>query len=83
MKESAFKKNLSQSLSEKMSWLRALSRGCRRWRWCCELAERAFETGGGAGWAAAAAALPVLLSGGNAFCRERVPVLVARALEVL
>ena len=44
------------SLQVRMSWLRALSKGRRRWRWCCgpgrwrcELAERTFKTGGGAG----------------------------------
>ena len=43
-------------LQIRMSWLRALSKGCRCWCWCCgpgcwccELAERAFKTGGGAG----------------------------------
>ena len=48
--------------------LRALSKGCRRWCWCCgpgcwccELAERAFKTGGGAG--RVLAPLPVLSAG--------------------
>ena len=41
-------------LQIRMSWLRAVSKGCRCWCcgpgcWCCELAERAFKTGGGAG----------------------------------
>ena len=36
-------------LQTQMSWLRALSRGCRCcgpgcWCWCCDLAEHAFET---------------------------------------
>ena len=42
-------------LQIRMSWLRALSKGCRCWCWCCgpgcwccELAERAFKAGGGA-----------------------------------
>ena len=51
-------------LQIRMSWLRALSKGCRCWccgpgRWCCELAERAFKTGGGAG--RVLAPLPVFL----------------------
>ena len=40
-------------LQIRMSWLRALSKGCRCW--CCELAERAFKTGGGP-WSGAGAA---------------------------
>ena len=39
-------------LQIRMSWLRALSKGCRCWcwccgpgGWCCELAENAFKTG--------------------------------------
>ena len=56
-------------LQIRMSWLRALSKGCRCWcwccgpgRWCCELAERAFKTGGGAG--------RVLVSADCARCRK-------------
>ena len=56
-------------LQIKMSWLRALSKGCRCWCWCCgpgcwccELAERAFKTGGGAG--------RVLVSADCARCRK-------------
>ena len=70
-------------LQIRMSWLCALSRGCwcwcwccgpGCWRWCCELAEHAFETGGGAG--RALVPLPAL-SAGYAHCRGRVPVLVS------
>ena len=56
-------------LQIRMSWLRALSKGCRCWCWCCGpgcwccvLAERAFKTGGGAG--------RVLVSADCARCRK-------------
>ena len=62
-------------LQIRMSWLRALLKGCRCW--CCELAERAFKTGGGAG--RVLAPLPVL-SAGKA--RRRWCQLVVRAVEV-
>ena len=71
-------------LQIKMSWLRALSKGCRCWcwccgpgRWCCELAERAFMTGGGAG--RALAPLPVLSAGEahRCWCQQ-----IVRAVEV-
>ena len=68
-------------LQIRMSWLRALSKGCRCWRWCCglgccELAERTFKIGGGSG--RALAPLPVL-SAGKA--RRRWCQLVLRAVE--
>ena len=68
-------------LQIRMSWLRALSKGCRCWccgpgRWCCELAERAFKTGGGAG--RALAPLPVLSAGKAHRCWCQ---LIARAVE--
>ena len=62
-------------LQIRMSWLRALLKGCRCW--CCELAERAFKTGGGAD--RVLAPLPVL-SAGKA--RRRWCQLVVRAVEV-
>ena len=56
-------------LQIRMSWLRALSKGCRCWCWCCgpgcwccELAERAFKTGGGS--------VRVLVSADCARCRK-------------
>ena len=65
-------------LQIRMSWLRALSKGCRCWCWCCgpgcwccELAERAFKTGGGAG--------RVLVSADCARCRK----LAAQAAYIL
>ena len=65
-------------LQIRMSWLRALSKGCRCWCWCCgpgcwccELAERAFKTGGGAGRA--------LVSADCARCRK----LAAQAAYIL
>ena len=66
-------------LQIRMSWLRALSRGCRCWcwccgpgRWCCELAERVQD--GRRRWSGAGAAAsvvswqsaPVLVSAGCA-----------------
>ena len=61
-------------LQIRMSWLRALSKGCR----CCgELAERAFKTGGGAG--RALAPLPVLSAGKVRRCWCQ---LIVRAVEV-
>ena len=55
-------------LQIRMSWLRAHSKGCRCWCWCCgpgcwccELAERTFKTGGGAG--RVLVPLPVLSAG--------------------
>ena len=71
-------------LQIRMSWLRALSKGCRCWCWCCgpgcwccELAERAFKTGGGAG--RVLAPLPVLSAGKAHRCWCQ---LVVRAVEV-
>ena len=71
-------------LQIRMSWLRALSKGCRCWCWCCgpgcwccELAERAFKTGGGAG--RALAPLPVLSAGKAHRCWCQ---LIVRAVEV-
>ena len=64
-------------LQIRLSWLRALSKGCRCWCWCCgpgcwccQLAERAFKAGGGArpagvvSWQSA----PVLVSADCARC---------------
>ena len=70
-------------LQIRMSWLRALLKGCRCWSWCCgpgcwccELAESAFKTGGGAGRALA----PLLvLSAGKA--HRRWCQLIVRAVE--
>ena len=62
-------------LQIRMSWLRALSKGCRCW--CCELAERAFKTGGGAG--RVLAPLPVLSAGKAHRCWCQ---LVVRAVDV-
>ena len=69
-------------LQLRMSWLRALSKGRRCWCWCCgpgcwccELAERAFKTGGGAG--RVLVPLPVLSAGKACWCE-----LIARAVEV-
>ena len=71
-------------LQIRLSWLRALSKGCRCWCWCCgprcwccELAERAFKTGGGAG--RALVPLPVLSAGKAHRCWCQ---LVVRAVEV-
>ena len=71
-------------LQIRMSWLRALSKGCRCWCWCggpgcwcCELAERAFKTGGGPG--RVLAPLPVLSAGKAHRCWCQ---LIVRAVEV-
>ena len=70
-------------LQIRVSWLRALSKGCRRWRWCCgpgcwccELAQGAFKSGGGAG--RVLAPLPVLSAGKARRCWCQ---LIVRAVE--
>ena len=68
-------------LQIRMSWLRALSKGCRCWCWCCGpgcwccgLAERGFKTGrrwSGAGAVAGVVSwqsAPVLVSADCAHC---------------